>query len=449
MMTMNRRSLEQTRQSWRAASGTHARSIHFQSGAEDRYSVSELLVEGKMTNDRQPPILLFCALLFAALFVHVSAQAAAMSDRAPARPSVLANGTLYVSGQGSRKPDGTRPQEFPEQVAQALHNVRAILQGAGMDFENVVWMNVYLTSATDIAGMEDVYWREIGSSSPARTVLTVGALPNGDRIEINCIAVQDKAHRHAVWPQGWPKEPHLDPPAIQAGDVLYLSAQAGVDPRTGKLASDFSGEVRQALDNVSTVLQAAHMSTKNVVWVNPYMSIGGQYDVMGKIYATYFEFGNTPGRGTIQVMGLPKGNHIVFSCIAGSDLSKRKAVRPRNMPPSPTASPGVLYGDTLYLSAKDGFIPGQGIVTPDFDLQLRQSMRNLLDGLEEADMDFSDVVFSTVYLRQMQDEDRMNALYGKFFKGKYPAQTMLQQNLETDDEAAEQISFIAVKQQKH
>jgi enamine deaminase RidA (YjgF/YER057c/UK114 family) len=178
------------------------------------------------------------------------------------------------------------------------------------------------------------------------------------------------------------------------------------------------------------------------------MSVGGQYEAMGKIYATYFEFGNTPGRGTIQVMGLPKGNHVVFSCIAGADLSKRKAVRPRNMPPSPTASPGVLYGDTLYLSAKDGFIPGQGIVTPDFNLQLRQSMRNLLDGLEEADMDFSDVVFSTVYLRQIQDEDRMNALYGKFFKAKYPAWTVLQQNLETGDEAAEQISFIAVGQKK-
>lgn len=409
----------------------------------------KLLIERKMINTRQLSALSFCALLFGALLIHVSAQAAPVSDGAPVSPSVLANGTLYVSGQGSRKPDGSRPQEFSEQVAQALHNVRAILQGAGMDFDNVVWMNIYLTSTTDIAGMDDVYWKEIGSSPPARTVLTVAALPDGDRIEINCIAVHDKAHRQAVWPQGWPKDPHSDPPAIQAGDVLYLSAQGGADPHTGKLASDFSGEVKQALDNVSAVLQAAHMTTKNVVWVNPYMSVGGQYDVMGKIYASYFEFGNTPGRGTIQVMGLPKGNHIVFSCIAGADLSKRKAVRPRNMSPSPTASPGVLYGDTLYLSAKDGFIPGQGIVTPDFDLQLRQSMRNLLDGLEEADMDFSDVVFSTVYLRQMQDGDRMNALYGKFFKGKYSAQTVLQQNRETDDEAAEQISFIAVRRQKH
>ncbi len=397
---------------------------------------------------RRSSVFLLCVSLFVQGSTYQAAQSEQASDRDPATPSVLANGTLYVSGQGSRKPDGSRPQEFPEQVNQALHNVRAVLQSAGMDFENVVWMNIYLTSTADIADMENVYWKEIGASPPARTILTVAALPGGDRIEINCIAVQDKAHRRAIWPQGWPKGPHSDPPAIEAGEMLYLSAQGGVDPRTGKLAPDFGSEVRQALDNVSTVLQAARLTMKHVVWVNPYMSASGQYDVMGKIYATYFEFGNTPGRGTIQVMGLPKGNHIVFSCIAGSDLRKRRAVRPRNMPPSPTASPGVLYGDTLYLSAKDGFIPGQGIVTSDFDLQLRQSMRNLLDGLEEANMDFSDVVFSTVYLRQIQDEDRMKALYGKFFQGKYPARTVLQQNLDTSNEAAEQISFIAVKQKR-
>ena len=399
--------------------------------------------------NRQPPVLPLFLLIFAGLLLQASAQSAPTPHPVSGSPSVLVNGTLYVSGQGSRKVDGSRPSEFPAQVDQALHNLRAILNGAGMDFDNIVWMNVYLKSVSEIAGMDEVYWREIGSSPPARTVLTVAALPDGDRIEINCIAVRDKAHRRAIWPEGWQKGLDSDPPAIEAGDVLYLSAQGGKDPRTGKLAPDFAGEVKQALDNVSTVLQAARMSTKNVVWVNPYMSVGGQYDAMGKIYATYFEFGNTPGRGTIQVMALPNGNHVVFSCIAGADLSKRKAVRPRNMPPSPTASPGVLYGDTLYLSAKDGFIPGQGIVTPDFNLQLRQSMRNLLDGLEEADMDFSDVVFSTVYLRQIQDEDRMNALYGKFFKGEYPAWTVLQQNLETGDEAAEQILFIAVRQQKH
>jgi enamine deaminase RidA (YjgF/YER057c/UK114 family) len=346
---------------------------------------------------------------------------------------MLANGTLYVSGQGSSAAG------FPAQMNDAMHKVQVVLQGAGMDYSNVVWMNIYLTDQHNLPAMEDAYWQTIGPNPPARTVLTVAALPSGEMIEINCIAVAGE--KTAIWPDGWARDPHIDPPAVQAGEILYLSAQGG------KPGSDFSQETKQALENVSTILNAAHMSMKNVLWVNPYMSAGGQYDVMGKVYRTYFEFGNTPGRGTIEVVGLPRGQHIVFSCIAGEDLSKRKAVRPRNMPPSPTASPGILYGDTLYLSAKDGFIPGQGMVTPQFDLQLRQSMRNLLDGLEEVDMDFSNVVFSTVYLRQMKDDGQMNELYDKFFKPPYPARSTLQQNLDVNNEAAEQISFIAVRRQ--
>jgi enamine deaminase RidA (YjgF/YER057c/UK114 family) len=353
---------------------------------------------------------------------------------------LLANGTLYLSGQG-----GLATNDFAGQMGQAMGNVQAVLHNAGMDFGNVVWMNIYLTDPHDLAAMDDVYWKMIGSNPPARTVLTVAALPHEEKVEINCIAVADAGQRKAIWPAGWPRGPRVDPPAILAGEILYLSAQGGEDPLTGKLKPDFSAETTQALENVSTVLKAAQMSMKNVLWVNPYMSVGGQYDVMGKVYKTYFEFGNTPGRGTIQVVGLPKGEHMVFSCIAGADLTKRKAVRPRNMPPSPTASPGILYGDTLYLSAKDGFIPGQGMVTQLFDLQLRQSMRNLLDGLEEVDMDFSNVVFSTVYLRDIKDDKQMNPLYGKFFKPPYPAITTLQQNFESGEEAAEQISFIAVK----
>ena len=328
-----------------------------------------------------------------------------------------------------------------------MHKVQTVLRAAGMDFENVVWMNVYLTDANDQAALDDVYWKMIGSRPPARTVLTVAALPNGEKVEINCIAVADAGERKAIWPAGWPRGPYIDPPAIETGEMLYLSAQGGQDPLTGKANPDFSAETKQALENVGTILNTAQMTMKNVLWVNPYMSVSGQYDVMGKVYASYFEFGNTPGRGTIQVVGLPKGERIVFSCIAGADLSKRKAVRPRNMPPSKTASPGILYGDTLYLSAKDGFIPDQGIVTPLFDLQLRQSMRNLLDGLQEVDMDFSNVVFSTVYLRQMKDSSQMSELYNKFFKPPYPARTTLQQNLEANEEAAEQISFIAVRRQ--
>jgi len=368
---------------------------------------------------------------------------------APFSPGVLVDGTLYVSGQGSRNTDGNRPADISGKVRQALQNVRGVLQAAGMDYGNIAWLNIYLLRSTDIEAMNAAYWSEIGTDPPARTVLVVSALPDEEQVEINCIAVKDKSIRHSVWPQGWASGNGVDPPAIQAGDVLYLSAQGGKDPTTGQTPASFAEEVRQSLNNVATILSAAHMSMKNVIWVNPYMSVTGHYDEMGSVYKTFFEFGNTPGRGTIEVAGLPAGSRINFTCIAGADLSKRKAIRPRNMPPSPTASPGVLYGNTLYLSAKDGFIPGQGIVTPDFELQLRQSMRNLLDGLEEADMSFSDVTFSTVYLRDMKDFPKLNPLYRAFFEGTLPARTTMQQNDDATAEAAEQISFIAVKTVAH
>ena len=49
-------------------------------------------------------------------------------------PGILTGGTLYISGQGSRKPDGTRPAGFAEQVAQALSNVQAVLKSAKHEF---------------------------------------------------------------------------------------------------------------------------------------------------------------------------------------------------------------------------------------------------------------------------------------------------------------------------
>jgi enamine deaminase RidA (YjgF/YER057c/UK114 family) len=382
---------------------------------------------------------------------------------------VLAGETLYVAGQDGRTTDGSLPKDLSQEVSQSLRNVQGVLRAAGMDFGNVVWMHIYLTNAQDMARMNEAYWRSIGAHPPARTVLVVGGLPNGEKVEISCIAVADSIQRRVIHPQGWPQGPRIDPAGIEAGDVLYMSAQDGADQLTGKVSEDYGTEVKQALDNVGTILKTANMSMANVVWVNPYMSsgeanLGGQNtpgpishngqaqqpqaNVMNKIYASYFEFGNTPGRGTIQVVDLPNKAHVVFSCIAGADLSKRKSIQIRNMKLSPTASPGVIYGDTYYMSGKSGFIPDQGIVTQDIGLQLRQTMRNLLDDLQGADMNFPDVVQATVYLRDMSYTDQVVPLYGTFFKGSFPAQNLLQNSFDSKTSTGEQISFIAVRQPK-
>lgn len=359
--------------------------------------------------------------------------------------SILAKNTLYVSAQTGHYPDRSLPKNFRQEVAQALRNVHGVLHTEGMDFKDLASINIFVKDAKNIDPMNEVYWRVIGNDAPARTILVVGNLPNAANIQINAVAVRT-GHRQAIYPKGWPSGDHHDPPGLQVDDVLYLSAQSGVNPLTKKLPIDFGSEVKQALDNVGLVLKSANMSMANVVWVNPYMSgSGSQEHVMNKIYATYFELGNAPGRGTFTVAHLPNGSHIIFTCVAGADLSKRKAIRPRNERVSATASPGVLYGDTLYLSAKDAFVPGLGIISPDLDIQTKLSMRNLLDGLQEADMDFSNVVSSTVYLRNIKDGAQFDALYRDFFKKGLPTQTVLQENLDVKDIDTEQVSFIAVR----
>lgn len=394
-------------------------------------------------------------------------KAIKLEGRAP-RPvtseGILAGRTLYIAAQDGRNADGTLPATFAQEVKQSLDHVHEVLKAAGMDMGNLAWVQVYVTRSEDVAAMNDVYWKTIGAAAPARTVLVVANLPNGQRVQVNATAAIGK--RQVITPAGWPHGPRIDPAGVQIDDVLYISAQSGADPVTGKLPSDYETEVKQSLDNVGAVLKAAKMTMAHVVWTNPYMASpdgsgpqgasqviahNGQPQqmratVMNKVYASYFEFGNTPGRGTIEVAALPGNARIVYTAIAGADLSQRKSIRPKNMPPSPTASPGILYRDTYYTSGKSGFIPDQGIVTQDVELQLRQTMRNQLDNLQEADMDFSDVVQTIVYVRNIPDLDKVQKLYGTFFKGDLPARTSLQNSFDQTTATGEQISLIAVRQ---
>jgi len=122
---------------------------------------------------------------------------------------------------------------------------------------------------------------------------------------------------------------------------------------------------------------------------------------------------------------LPLGANIEFTGVAVRDLSKRRAVRPKNMAPSPTASPCVWGDDTLYCSAKSGFIPGpiHDIFAPTVEGQLRMTMRNLLDGLEEAGLTFANVVSTNVYLDDLKEFSAMNGVYAQYFPDIRPTRT--------------------------
>ena len=389
-----------------------------------------------------------CAQIRAVVPAHASPVANRFSS-----PAVDAGDYVYVSGQGPRRPDSTMPATFAEQVRQALDNIKATLEAAGLDMDHVVYTQVYLEDIRNTDEMNRVFGEYFPNTPPARAVLGVARVPLSP-IEINAVGVRDLTGRRAVTAPNY-KSTDSASPGILTHDRLFISSMVGADPITGKIADDPAAQVDLALDRMQSVLKAAGLEMANMVFVNPYLTTDIPRQIMNQHYARRFEFGNTPARATIEVSNLPGGAHIEYTGVAVRDLAQRKAIRPKNMPPSPTASPCVFAGDTLYCSAKDGFIPGPhgGIYATTTQHQLRQTMRNLLDNLEEADMNFDEVVSTNIYLDNLSDQQVFNPIYAEYFGSLMPAATTIQQiepaERKADNEGhfpgLEQVSLIAVR----
>jgi enamine deaminase RidA (YjgF/YER057c/UK114 family) len=360
---------------------------------------------------------------------------------------------VYVSGQGPRRPDGTLPPEFSQQVRQALDNIQTVVKSAGLTTEHVVYLQVYLNDMSKYDEMKKAFADYFRKAQPAQSVLGVARMPEPP-IQIDAVAVRSLEDKKPVYPMNY-KSGDPAPPGMLTHDRLFISSMPGADPASGKIPDDPASQVDLALDRVESVVKAAGLELKNMVFVNPYLTADIPGRVMNEHYARRFEFGNTPARATIEVSSLPGGAHIEYTGVAVRDLTQRKAVRPKNMSPSPTASPCVFAGDTLYCSAKDGFIPGPhgGVYATSTQHQLRQTMRNQLDNLEEAGMTFDQVVATKVYLDDLSDLPLFDEVYVQFFGSEPPARTTVQQvapverhpDKEDHFPGLEQVSLIAVR----
>jgi reactive intermediate/imine deaminase len=371
-------------------------------------------------------------------------------------PAVDAGDYVYISAQGPRRPDGNVPGTFSEQCRQALDNVRSLVDAAGLTLDHVVYTQVYLEDITKYSEVNRVFAEYFGKTPPARAVLGVARVPDAP-IQINAIATRSLADKRAVYPPNYRTDDSATP-GILTHDRLFISGMFGNDPKTGKVPDDPAMQVDLALDRMQAVLKAAGLDLSHMLFVNPYLTSEIPTRVMNERYARRFEFGNTPARATIEVSSLPAGVHIEYTGVAVRDLRQRQAVRPKNMPPSPTASPCVFAGDTLFCSAKSGFIPGPhgGVYAMTTQHQLRQTMRNLLDNLEEAGMNFDQVVSTNVYLDNLQDMPAFDEVYAQYFGPILPSRTTVQQIAPTDRKAdkedhypdLEQVSLMAIRSRR-
>jgi len=405
----------------------------------------------------------FLGCLLALLAASTQAQIKPVTaSPVPTKPDALgsqaidAGDYVYVSGQGPHRADGSTPSSFADQVRQCLDNIKALVAASGLTMDNVVYVQAYMDDTTKYGELNQAFAAYFPKDPPARGILGVAANPDSS-IQITAMAVRDLTGKKAVTPPTY-KQNKAFSWGMLTHDRLFISSMPGIDPVSGNIPSDPGAQVDLALDGLKAVNQAAGLTLANMVFVNPYLTDEIPHGVMNKLYAARFEFGNTPGRATIEAARLPEGAHIAYTGISVRDIRQRHSIRPKNMPPSPTASPCVFAGDTLFCSAKSGFIPGPngGMFVQDVANQTRQSMRNQLDNLEEADMKFDQVVSTVIYLDKLSETPDFANIYKKYFGKVLPAQTTVQQMKPVDRKPdaeghvpeVEQFSLIAIRSPK-
>ena len=105
--------------------------------------------------------------------------------------AVKTENMIFISGQlGLNPADGTLPEGIEAQTHQALKNLGAVLEAAGVGYEDVVRTMVFLDNMDDFATVNAIYAEYFKESAPARSCVEVARLPKGGLIEIEAIAAK-------------------------------------------------------------------------------------------------------------------------------------------------------------------------------------------------------------------------------------------------------------------
>lgn len=103
--------------------------------------------------------------------------------------------------------------------------------------------------------------------------------------------------------------------AIEVNGTVYTSGIIPVVPSTGEIPSGSVAQARQALTNLSNLLEAAGTSMKNVIKTTVFIKEMNDFGAINEVYQTFFE-GEYPARSCVEVARLPKDVMIEIEAIA-------------------------------------------------------------------------------------------------------------------------------------
>lgn len=111
----------------------------------------------------------------------------------PYNQAILSGNTLYTSGQIAINPEtgDLVLNDIETQTKQVMANLEAILEAAGMTFENVIKSSIFITNMDDFSIINSIYGSYFNeTTAPARETVEVARLPKNVNVEISVIAIK-------------------------------------------------------------------------------------------------------------------------------------------------------------------------------------------------------------------------------------------------------------------
>ena len=105
--------------------------------------------------------------------------------------------------------------------------------------------------------------------------------------------------------------------AVLIGNMLYISGQIAINPKTGSLdIENIESETELVMSNLKAILEAVNMTFEHVVKSSIFISNMENFSVINAVYGRYFNPETAPARETVQVANLPKYVNVEISMIA-------------------------------------------------------------------------------------------------------------------------------------
>lgn len=116
----------------------------------------------------------------------------APSPIGPYNQAVQFSNLLFISGQICIDPVSgiLNNKDLQQETHQVMHNLKAILEEAGLDFNHVVKTSIFITDMNRFAEINEIYGKYFTGDFPARETVQVSALPKFVNVEISMIAAK-------------------------------------------------------------------------------------------------------------------------------------------------------------------------------------------------------------------------------------------------------------------